>query len=218
MRTQLLLLALLVTGVASQLPAAVILYDNTAVDTSDTIFYSIGPYTALGDQIQLASAGTATQANVELFNNGSASTFDAELDLFQVGSPIGAFLGSFVLSGISSLGSDVLDLTFNLGAGIPVPQDLVFLISVDNQSSSSMDLGVDMFAGPTIGASDPNFMIAASAGPVYFQLPTNNENVYFQLSGTASAAVPETSTLSLLGAGLLLLRLLRPYPQRRSRS
>jgi hypothetical protein len=200
------LLPLFITGMASQVRAAVILYDNTTIDTFDTIFYSIGPYSGLGDEIQLAAAGSATGALVELFNHGSAGTFDAELDFYDVGSPVGTLLGSSALTGVSSTGGDVLDLTFNLGAGIPLPQNLVFLISVLNQSSSSMDLGVDMFRGPEVGASDPNFMIAASSGTDSFQLATVDENVFFQLTGNASTAVPETSTLPLLGAGLLFFQ------------
>jgi len=184
---------------------AALLYDNTTVDTSETVFYSIGPYTGLGDQIQLPSAGTATQAKIELFNNGDAGTFDVDLDLFPVGSLVGT---SFLLSGVSSSGGDVIDLTFNLGPGVPVPQDLVFLLSVSNQSSPNMDLGVDLFAGPTVGFSDPTFMIVASAGPGYSDIPSD-ANVYFQLSGTPTATTPEPSTLAGLCGGFALLLFLR---------
>ncbi len=205
MRSILFVLAL--TSGLSPIHAGVLLYDNTSIDTFDTIFYSVGPYSALGDQIQLTSAGTATQALVELFNNGTAGTFDVELDFFDVASPVGALLGTFILPGVSSTGGDVLDLSVNLGAGIQLPQNVIFLISIQNQSSSDIDVGVDMFAGPTVGASDSSFIIAASPGPDYFPLPTNNENVYFQLSGNASTTVPETSTLALLGIGLLFFTL-----------
>jgi hypothetical protein len=183
---------------------ATILYDNTTTNTLDTVFYFSGPYTALGDQIQLISAGTATQAEVELFNNGDAGTFDVELDFYNVGSPVGALLGSFDLTDISSVGSDVIDLTFDLGAGLTVPEDLIFTVSVSNMSSDTMDLGVDMFEPPTVGSSDNTFMIAQSGG-VFSQLGTNSENVYFQLSGTAIVSTPEASSLTLLGTGLLVL-------------
>jgi len=183
---------------------ATVLYDNTTTNTLDTLFYSYGPpYTALGDQIHLISTGTADQAEVELFNNGDAGTFDAELDIFNVGSPVGSLLGSFDLTGISSVGKDVIDLTFDLGAGLTVPQDLIFTVSVSNMSPN-MDLGVDMFEPPTVGSSDNSFMIAESGG-VFSQLGTNSENVYFQLSGTAGASTPEASSLTLLGTGLLVM-------------
>jgi hypothetical protein len=182
---------------------ATLLYDNTTTPTFDTVFYFSGPYTALGDQVELISPGTASQAEVELFNGGDAGTFDAELDFFDVGSPVGAPLGSFDLTDISSVGSDVIDLTIDLGAGLPVPEDLIFTVSVSNMSPN-MDLGVDMFEPPTVGSSDNSFMIAESGG-VYSQLVTNSENVYFQLSGTASVSTPEASSLTLLEIGLLMM-------------
>jgi len=193
--------------------ADTLLYDNTTTDTLDTVLYSTGPYVALGDQIHLISAGTANQANVQMFNNGAAGSFDAELDFFNVGSPVGSSLGSFNLTGIPSVGSDVIDLTFGLG-GLTVPQDLVFTVSVNNMSPN-MDLGVNMFEPPTVGTSDNSFMIAATAGPALSELGTNSENVYFQLSGTSGVSeAPEVSSLTLLGTGLLVMGL----SARRSRS
>jgi hypothetical protein len=173
-----------------------LLYDNTTTDTGDTTLYSVGPYTALGDQLNLVSQGLATQAQVQMYNNGNAGTFDAELDFFQVGGPVGSELGSFDLTGIVSMGSDVINLTFDLGSMLNVPQDIIFTVSVSNLSPG-MDLGLDMFEPPTVGSSDNTFMIAESGG-VYSQLATNNENVYFQLSGTGSAAAPEPGSLALL--------------------
>jgi hypothetical protein len=189
-------------------PAArgTLLYDNTASPTFDTIFYSGGQFVALGDQIQLASAGTADGASVELFNNGPAGTFDAELDLFTVGSPVGTLLGSSTVTGINTVGLDVLDFSFNFATAIAVPQNLIFTITLSNQTPG-LDLGVDMFEPPTVGSSDNTFMIAATAGPVCSQFTTNNENVYFQLTGDAAA--PEPSSVMLLGAGLLIIGIAR---------
>jgi PEP-CTERM motif len=208
--------ALLILGCAPEAQASLsstsgqgsLLYDNTTGDTGDTVFYFAGPFTALGDQIQLISAGTATQAEVEMFNNGNTpGTFNAELDLYNVGSPVGSLLGSSDLTGIVSVGGDVIDMTFNLGAGVAVPQDLVFAVTVSNMSPN-LQLGVDMFEPPTVGSSDPTFLIANSGG-VYSQLGTNDEDVYFQLSGTADASTPEPSTVMLLGIGLLVITLVR---------
>ena len=202
MKCTLLPFALLMLGCAPGMRAT-LLYDNTTTPTLDTVFYSSGPYTALGDQVELISPGTASQAEVELFNGGDAGTFDAELDFFDVGSPVGAPLGSFDLTDISSVGSDVIDLTFDLAAGLPVPEDLIFTVSVSNMSPN-MDLGVDMFEPPTVGSSDNSFMIAESGG-VYSQLATTSENVYFQLSGTPSVSTPEASSLTMLEIGLVIM-------------
>jgi len=199
----LLAFTLLAFGSSPRLLAS-LLYDNTSMDTGDTLLYSVGPYIALGDQIQMVSAGNATQAMVQLFNNGGAGTFDAELDFFEVGSPVGSFLGSASLTGISSVGLDVLNLTFNLGAGIMLPQDLVWTVSVSN-ASTGMDLGVDFYEPPTVGSSDNSFMIAATSGPSYSQLTTNSEDVFFQVSGTAQSSTPEASSLVLMTGGLLFL-------------
>jgi hypothetical protein len=152
--------------------------------------------------VNLVSAGNATGANVELFNNGAAGTFDVELDLHSVGSPVGSLLGSFTQTGINSVGSDVIDLSFNLGGGVAVPQNLVFVVRVSNLSSN-MDLGLDMFEPPTVGSSDNTFMIAESAPNNFFEIPTNNENVYFQLSGDIANGVPEPSSVGLMGLGLI---------------
>ena len=184
---------------------AVILYNNTTTDTLDTVLYSDvqPPYTALGDQIHLISAGVANQAEVEMFNNGDAGTFDAKLDFFDVGSPVGSSLGSFTVTNISSVGSDVIDITFDLGSGLPVPQDLVVTVTVSN-TTPNVDLGVDMFEPPTVGSSDNTFMIVQSGG-VYVQRETVGENVYFQLSGTTGVSTPEASSLTMLGTSLLVM-------------
>ena len=203
--------ALLTLGFVPIARGDIILYDNTANPTPDTVLFSVGPYTAIGDQLHLVSAGTANQAAVEFYNNGGAGTFDAELDFFAVGSPVGTELGSFFYpTAISSTGGDVLDLTFNLAGGLTVSQDVIFLVSISNVNSNDpgnpMDLGLDMYEAPTVGTSDNTFMVVASAGPVYSQIGTNMENVYFQLSGTPTlTTTPEASSLTLLGTGLLLV-------------
>ena len=209
MKCALLWFALLSLACAPGAWGSILLYDNTTTDTGDTQLYSVGSYIALGDEIQLISAGTANQAEVELFNNGGAGTFDAELDLFDIGAPVGAQIGSSDLTDITSVGGDVLNLTFNLGA-LTVPQNLIFTVSVRNQLpddvNAPLDLGVDMFEPPTVGTSNPSFMIAETSGPSFFQLTTTDEDVYFQLSGIPVVMVaPEASSLILLATGLLFV-------------
>ena len=52
----------------------IVLYDNTnapAADTFTSLSYSAGPYDGIGDSITLASPGTASDAFLQLFNNGT---------------------------------------------------------------------------------------------------------------------------------------------------
>lgn len=201
--SSLALVSLFWPGVVS---ADTILYDNTVTPTFDTVFYSVGPYLALGDQIALISPGIADQAEVELFNDGGAGTFDLDLDLFDVGSPVGSLLGSAALSDIRTGGGDVLDLTFSL-PDVTVPQDVIFTVSVNNQNpddpTAPIDLGVDMFEPPDVGSSDNTFMIAEEPSGQYIQLTTTSENVYFQLSGTPVTTAPDPATVTLSALGLL---------------
>ena len=80
---------------------------------------------------------------------------------------------------------------------------------VPTEPGAPLDLGVDMFEPPVVGSSDNTFMIAATSGPVYSQIPSfgslgQPENVYFELSGTTA---PESSSLMLFGNGLIALGL-----------
>src|SRR5258708_29710984 len=98
---------------------AATVYSNTFTDTGQTAFYSSGPYSRIGDLIALGGTDrTATSATAEFFNAGSvAGTFDAVLRFYDVGSPVGAEIGSgFSATGISVASLHVIDVVFsNLG-------------------------------------------------------------------------------------------------------
>jgi hypothetical protein len=187
---------------AKMAQASELLYDNTTTDTFNTVFYSSG-YDALGDQIQLVSPGIANGASVEFYNQGGAGTFDAELSLYNLGSPVGSLIGSSTVTGISTVGSDVIDVNFDLSS-VTVPQDLVFAVSLNNVSQG-VDPGLDLFEPPAVGSSDPTFMIASS-GAGFFELPapaSETTDLYFQLVGDAGEISPEPSTMGLIGMGLI---------------
>ncbi len=178
---------------------AALLYDNTTTETFDTLVFSTGAYDSIGDQIHLATAGNAAFARVQLFNAGTAGTFDTILRFAAVGTPVGSQIGgNFVLPGVVSTGGDVIDLTFNLG-GLALPIDVIFLVSIANPTAGT-DLGVNLFRSPTVGSSDPNFILVDLGG--FGQALTDNEDVYFQLSDTS---VPEPSSLALIGSALLMI-------------
>jgi hypothetical protein len=188
-----------------------LLYDNTTTPTPDTVLYSAGAYTGIGDQIHLAAPGDAAMALLQFFNAGGAGTFDAELRFYQVGAPVGAQVGgAFALTGVTSTGGDTVNLQFALG-GLALPQDVIFVASVIN-ATDGMDLGLNLFEPPGAGSSDNTFLIVAdSTGFSQASLPAA-ENVYFQLSDSAA---PEPSTSSLLAAGLAAAALwLKRRPQR----
>src|SRR3954447_20874344 len=85
-----------------------LLYDNTAIDTLHTLIYSVGPYTGIGDQIQLTAPGNAVTALLQLYNAGGPGNFDAELRFYETGGPVGAQLGGvFTLPGVFSTGGDI---------------------------------------------------------------------------------------------------------------
>ena len=178
-------------------------YSNTTTDTFDTIFYSVGPFSGLGDEVSLAGADRlATQATVQFFNNGAAGTFDAVLRLFQVGAPVGAQIGTdFSVNVIAAPSLGVFNVAFDTG-GILVPDNLIFLVYLGNVSNG-VDVGLNMFEPPSIGASDGSFMIRDAGG--FSALSTPNENVFFQLDATTQGPpIPEPATLAMVGGGLLL--------------
>jgi hypothetical protein len=177
--------------------SAGVVYSNTLTDTLDTVFFSVGPYSGLGDQVLLAPGDRfATGANVQFFNNGEDGTFDAILRLYQVGSPVGAQIGSdFTVAGISAPALGVFNVAFDT-ANTVVPDELIFLVYLTN-ATAGLDLGLNMFEPPTVGSSDNTFMLRDAGG--FAQLGTNAENVYFELD----ASTPEPGTFAMLGGGLL---------------
>lgn len=211
MKTSLLTIALLGAGALQAAP----IYLNTTTDTFDTLFYSVGPYTQIGDQV--AFAGTARSGNtavVQFFNNGTGSgTFSATLRFFAVGAPVGAQIGSSFLTTGTSIGSGATaNVSFNLG-GLLLPDNVVFTVAISSVAVG-LDLGLDLFNPPTLGSSSTSFFIvnngaAFSTG----SLGTGHDNFYFSVDASG-AGVPEPATLSLMLLAVPALAFMR----RRSKS
>jgi hypothetical protein len=192
-----ILLAGVLTILCSVGALATTVYSNTTTDTFDTVFFSAGPYSGIGDQVLLAPGDRlTTDATVQFFNNGSTGTFDARLRLYQVGSPVGAQIGTdFLATGISAPSLGVFNVVFNTGSTL-VPDQLVFMVFLSNVSSG-VDVGLNMFEPPTIGASDNTFAVINTGS--FAQISTPNENVFFELN----ASTPEPGAFGMVGGGMI---------------
>jgi hypothetical protein len=193
-----IILTLALAAVSS--PAAV-LYSNTTTDQQTSVFYSTG-FTQLGDQIEMTSEGVLASLDAQFFNVGSDATFDAVLEFYQVGNPVGDQIGgSFTTTDISIAGGSSQTVTFS-DLGLFVPQDVIVVLSIQSESAGG-DIGVNFFDPPTVGTSDDSFFISNDATGLT-QASTNLgiDNVYFEINGTA---VPEPSTAALALGGLMLI-------------
>jgi hypothetical protein len=182
-------------------------YSNTTTDTFTDISYIANGFSQIGDEITLAETGIlATAATVQFYSNGSAGTFDATLQLFNIGSPVGAQIGpDFVVTGIPVTGDpagDEVNVTFSL-PNLSVPESLIFAVSISNQSAGVFVDGLELYDPPTLGSSNPSFAIATSGSGL--NTVSTTDNLYFELDGTA---VPEPRTVVLAGSALVALVLL----------
>lgn len=186
--------------------ADTIVYNNTTTDTGDTLTYAVGPYTEIGDQIQLSGTNRyATTATVQFYNNGTeAGTFNATLTLLNTGSPVGSVIGTYAVNGISAPlgGASGFDVNFT-GIDTTVPDNLVFAVSVSGESAG-LNLGLDLFQPPTVGSSDDTFAIVSNG--TYSDVSTADENLFFELQATTVPLnTPEPSTMVLLATALVIL-------------
>jgi hypothetical protein len=192
-------LALFLLGVLFAATAAAgALYDNTnpAQDILNDLVFSAGPYDGIGDSIVLTGSGVANIAEVQFFNDGAAGTFDASLEFFQAGAPVGTPIGSaFNVTGISIGSNAELNVAFQLGA-FTVPANLVFLVQIANVAAG-VDPGLELYSDPTLAGSNLADTAVVLQGSLFSQQATGGGNPFFQLSQT-----PEPSTWLLAGVGL----------------
>jgi hypothetical protein len=180
---------------------------NTTTDTFTDASYLASVVTQIGDEITLAGTDRyATSATVHFYSDGGAGTFDATLELFAVGSPVGAQIGSdFVVTGISvagDAGGDEVNVTFTL-PDLLVPDSLIFAVSISNESAGVYIDGLDLYDPVTVGSSDPTFAIA-NFGSGLTTAPST-DSLFFELDATSE---PEPATFGLVASALLGLVLL----------
>jgi hypothetical protein len=190
---------------AAQAFGGSIVYSNTTTDIDESFSIVANGFTQVGDQIQLAGTDRlATQAKVEFFNLGDSGTVDATLQLFNVGAPVGSQIGSGItLTGISAPGGSEFDATFAL-PNLMVPDNLIFMLSIANQSAGVSVDGPELYNGPTIGTSDNTFAIGYDGTTFTKVMLPDPSNVFFELDATsASQAAPEPATLGLMASSLI---------------
>lgn len=207
-RTSILALVL----VAGQAGAGTIYYDNTNSnnDTETDIVYSAGPYDGIGDSITLSAAATgATDAFAQFYNDGDSGTFDATLQFFQAGSPVGTQIGdSYDVTDIAVGADSEVDVDFELN-DLDLPQDVAFLLEVAN-ASPGVDPGVELYSNPPDVGSNTTDTAVVLQDLTYSQLTTGEGggNPYFELENDSGAEnlTPEPTSwlLTAIGLGALI--------------
>jgi len=191
---------ILLWAVLALAPAqAAVIYNNGAVGAPETVMYSAGPYGAIGDRIELSgTARASTTARVQLYNAGTAGLFDAALQFYQVGSPVGAAIGpEYLLTGLTAPEAADFEVSFST-FGLVLPDSVAFTLAVRNQAVG-VDLGVNLY-----GTSVPaDFLV--ETGSIAAVGGLGATDVYFVLEAGGGTAVPEPA--SALGVGLALVTL-----------
>jgi len=184
---------------------AAVIYDNTSFDLGLSLNYVANQLEEAGDQVSLARASSSfslTAASLEIFNENTDDTLtDATLRLYQVmDSTLGTLIGSFTLPGVTVNAGSIGVLAFTL-PDVAVPNEIVWTLEFSNSSG----LGLNLYNPPTIGSSDPaSAWFRAIGGTLQENVfagdpPERNFNAQFR---TATAVVPEPSTLILAGLSL----------------
>lgn len=220
MKTRTIALFALTLACAGVAPAGII-FDNTSFDTLDSVFYSVGPYTAIGDGLTLGGVDRRlTIAEAQFFNNGSSGTFDATLKFWALtNSTVGAQIGvDYVRTGLAINATDILTVQFS-SLDLTVPNEIAFSIQI-TPITGALDLGLNIFNGsggagsaPDVGSSNlSQILVNTGSGLVAGNTPAGSGNLYFLL--TAEQPVPEPSTIFLVGSAVLALGAFRKRSRR----
>jgi hypothetical protein len=179
-------------------------YDNSTTDTLITYFYSVGPYSEIGDAVTLGGTDrTLTDASVQFFNLGAAGgTFDATLRFYSLSQNP---LGSFQNTGLTIGGTDILTVGFT-GLNLTVPDAFIFTVGVSNVVAG-VDLGLNAFEPPRVGQSDSeSIMVDGGTGLGAASTARGQGNLYFVANAVTPgpSRVPEPSALGLVALTVAL--------------
>lgn len=191
---------------------AATIYDNTSNDSLQTIFFSDGPYTEIGDSIQPGGfERLLTRATVQFYNGGDEGTFDVTLRFYLPGNPVGAQWGAgYTVAGVPAPAGGSFDVTFSdLALEFP-GDDLIFTVAVGN-AASTVALGLNLFDPPgAAGTSATQFLIIRDSQFAEIGAGTNS-NLYLRLEaeGVSTSAIPEPATWLLTAGAFSLLFVVR---------
>jgi hypothetical protein len=183
--------------------AGTLLYSNTTNDTGFTDSFVQNNLVEAGDEIQLTSAGLATDALTGLYNSGTdgvAST--VTLRLYSVDSleNLGTQIASSTLTNVSFTAGSLTDLTFS-GLNTDVPQNVVWTLSYTTSDAIALEL--PDYDPPIAGSSDNTTVWWDTGSGLQLITPGfDTENYFFELQGNP---VPEPGANLLAGLGLLVL-------------
>jgi hypothetical protein len=202
-----LLLALASAWTALPASAApTVAYQNTDSDTFQSLFFSTGPYSQLGDQVQLTAGGALASVETQFFNGGSAdASFDAELRVYTTGAAPSQIGSSILVSNLLIASGQSLNVSFGGLGGLVVPDALVVMFSVLNVSTDG-DIGLNLFEPPSVGQSDHSFfMLDDGTGIVQASTLSDIDNLYLRIAVTP-VSEPGSLALVLLPLAVLAMR------------
>jgi hypothetical protein len=192
------------------------IYNNAITDQSSDVTFSTGPHQQIGDSITLGGADrTLTSADVQFYNElGASGTFSAILRFFNTGdqvTPVGSQIGgNYKLDNLPIAALSSATISFS-NLNLLAPDNLVFTLEVLN-TSTGIDLGVELFDPPTTGSSDNSSFIVKDTTFTTSSAPVGYGNLYLSLDATTTGtATPEPSTGLMLGVlAILAMAALRP--------
>lgn len=176
-----------------------VIYNNPASGLPDTVMFGAGSYLWIGDEIQLTGTQrVGTQATVQFFNAGVSGAFEAVLQFWQIGAPVGAPLGSELV--VAAVAPEMADFTVTIPLlALQLPNNgVAFTLGVRNVASGA-DLGVNLYGGALPGS------IIVNTGSFGTLSGVNASDLFFLLEASErgpGSPVPEPGAMGPLALAL----------------